>query len=170
MAVDVATFLISPLDDNSLMMISVTLAEVAGGFMAFGQASLSVPPQVFKSPLKHPCSKKTFLGKVAGVCSHSKGGEKSLLSVVCHHSRPYHTVWSLTTCKYAPISFGFTIHGIPIETYVRVIDVLWSSRQIKLQPTRQELYRPQAHGVASGLEPASHPRWTQQHVKQLELA
>jgi hypothetical protein len=83
----VATFLISPLDDNSLMMISDTLAEVAGGFMAFGQASLSVPPQVFKAPLKHPCSKKTFLGKVAGVCS----------------------------CKYAPISFGFTIHGIPIE-------------------------------------------------------
>ena len=76
MAVDVATFLISPLDDNSLMMISVTLAEVAGGFMAFGQASLSVPP--FKAPLKHPCSKKTFLGKVAGVCSHSKGVEISL--------------------------------------------------------------------------------------------
>jgi hypothetical protein len=138
----VATFLISPLDDNSLMMISVTLAEVAGGFMAFGQASLSVPPQVFKAPLKHPCSKKTFLGKVASVCS----------------------------CKYAPISFGFTIHGIPIETYVRVLDVLWSSRQIKLQPTRQELYRPQAHGVASGLEPAAQIRWTQQHVKQLELA
>ena len=78
MAVDVATFLISPLDDNSLMMISVTLAEVAGGFMAFGQASLSVPPQVFKAPLKHPCSKKTFLGKVAGVCSHSKWVEISL--------------------------------------------------------------------------------------------
>lgn len=170
MAVDVATFLISPLDDNSLMMISVTLAEVAGGFMAFGQASLSVPPLVFKAPLKHPCSKKTFLGKVAGVCSHStcKGVEITNKSVRVHHSRPYHR--SLTTCKHAPISFGFTIHGIPIETYVRVLDVLWSSRQIKLQPTRQELYRPQAHGVASGLEPAAQICWTQQHVKQLELA
>lgn len=60
MAVDVATFLISPLDDNSLMMISVTLAEVAGGFMAFGQASLSVPPQVFRTTQAPVLEKNLF--------------------------------------------------------------------------------------------------------------
>ena len=113
MAVDVATFLISPLDDNSLMMISVTLAEVAGGFMAFGQASLSVPPQGLQGTTQAPELEKNLFRK-SGRCVFT-------LRNKVHHSRPYHTVRSLTTCKYTPISFGFTMHGIPIETYVPAV-------------------------------------------------
>ena len=122
-----------------------------------------------------------------GVCSLSKRVEDSLLVCITADrtilyvygltTAPFTTCESTTVCTRPDLvlrSSGsrFTrLHGVALETCVRVLEVLWSSRrQIKLQPTRQELYRPQAHGVASGLEPAAHIRWTQQHVKQLELA